>query len=67
MVSTVDPEARHIHKNRTRHQDGFKGRVSFEPETGLFTAVALTGAAAQATTRPRSRPACWPMRGRSQP
>ncbi|MCX5126426.1 IS1182 family transposase [Streptomyces sp. NBC_00347] len=42
-VSTVDPDARHIHKNRTRHQDGFKGHVSFEPETGLFTAVALTG------------------------
>ena len=43
VVSTVDPEARHIHKNRSRHQDGFKGHVSFEPETGLFTAVALTG------------------------
>ncbi|MET8130365.1 transposase, partial [Streptomyces sp. NPDC005231] len=41
-VSTVDPDARHIHKNRTRHQEGFKGHVSFEPETGLFTAVALT-------------------------
>src|SRR6266498_2370033 len=43
VVSSVDPETRHIHKNRTRHQDGFKGHVSFEPETGLFTAVALTG------------------------
>jgi IS5 family transposase len=43
VVSVVDPEARHIHKNRTRHQEGFKGHVSFEPETGLFTAVALTG------------------------
>jgi IS5 family transposase len=43
VVSVVDPEARHIHKNRTRHQDGFKGHVSFEPEAGLFTAVALTG------------------------
>ncbi len=42
-VSTVDPDARHIHKNRTRHQDGFKGHASFEPESGLFTAVALTG------------------------
>ena len=42
VISTVDPDARHIHKNRTRHQDGFKGHVSFEPETGLFTAVALT-------------------------
>jgi hypothetical protein len=43
VISTVDPEARHIRKNRTRHQDGFKGHVSFEPETGLFTAVELTG------------------------
>ncbi|MGW3728705.1 IS1182 family transposase [Streptomyces sp. NPDC000851] len=42
-VSTVDPDARHIHKNRTRHQEGFKGHVCFEPESGLFTAVALTG------------------------
>ncbi|MRH93427.1 IS1182 family transposase [Nocardia sp. SYP-A9097] len=42
MVSTVDPEARHIHKNRTRHQDGFKAHVDFEPEVGLFTAVAVT-------------------------
>ncbi|MGW1803342.1 transposase, partial [Streptomyces sp. NPDC001984] len=30
-------------KNRTRHQDGFKGHASFEPESGLFTAVAVTG------------------------
>jgi hypothetical protein len=37
------PEARHIHKNRTRHQEGFKAHVSFEPETGLFTAAGLTG------------------------
>src|SRR5262249_34800363 len=42
VISTVDPDARHIHKNRTRHQDGFKGHVSFAPEAGLFTAVALT-------------------------
>ena len=42
IVSTVDPDARHIHKNRTRHQDGYKGHASFEPETGLYTAVALT-------------------------
>ena len=43
VISTVDPEARHIHKNRTRRQDGFKAHVAFEPETGLLTAVALTG------------------------
>ncbi|WP_431955294.1 transposase, partial [Actinacidiphila sp. bgisy167] len=41
-VSTVDPEARHIHKNRTRHQEGFRAHVAFEPEAGVFTDVALT-------------------------
>jgi hypothetical protein len=43
MVSVTDPDARHIHKNRARHQDGFKAHVSFEPEAGLFTAVELAG------------------------
>jgi hypothetical protein len=42
VVSVTDPDARHVHKNRTRHQEGFKAHVSFEPETGLFTAVELT-------------------------
>ena len=41
MVSTVDPEARHVHKTRSHQQDGFKAHLAFEPETGLFTAVAL--------------------------
>ena len=39
----MDPEARHIHKNRTRHQDGYRAHLAFEPEAGLITAVALTG------------------------
>jgi hypothetical protein len=43
MVSVTGPEARHIHKNRARHQDGFKAHVAFEPEAGLFTAAGLTG------------------------
>jgi hypothetical protein len=42
MVSTVDPEARHVHKNRTQYQDGYKAHLAVEPETGLFTDVALT-------------------------
>jgi hypothetical protein len=42
VVSVTDPDARHVHKNRARHQEGFKAHVSFEPETGLFTAVELT-------------------------
>src|SRR5262249_58977246 len=42
-IRPAAPEARTTQKNGPRHQDGFKGHVSFEPETGLFTAVALTG------------------------
>lgn len=41
MVSTVDPEARHIHKSTTRTSDGFKAHLAVEPETGLLTAVQL--------------------------
>ncbi|MGW7349640.1 IS1182 family transposase [Streptomyces sp. NPDC054854] len=41
MVSTVDPESRHVHKTRSHQQDGFKAHLAIEPETGLFTAVAL--------------------------
>lgn len=43
IVSSVDPEARHIHKNRSRHQDGYRAHLAFEPEVGLITAVELTG------------------------
>ena len=43
-ISTVDPEARHGHKTRTRKRDGYKAHVAAEPETGLVTAVALTPA-----------------------
>jgi IS5 family transposase len=43
VVSVTGPDARHVHKSRARHQDGFRAHVSFEPETGLLTAVELTG------------------------
>ena len=46
MISTIDPEARHVHKTRTHRQDGFKAHLAIEPETGLFTAV----------TRPTAHP-----------
>lgn len=51
VVSVTDPDARHIHKNRTRHQDGFKAHVAFEPETGLFTAVELAKGTVQGPVR----------------
>ncbi len=45
VISTVDTEARHVHKTVYSRRDGFKGHVAVEPETGLFTAVALAKAA----------------------
>jgi hypothetical protein len=42
MVSTVDPESRHVHKTHTHRQEGFKAHIAIEPETGLITAAALT-------------------------
>ncbi|MEW1839556.1 IS1182 family transposase [Nonomuraea angiospora] len=41
IVSTVDPQARHIHKSGRQRDDGYKAHLAVEPETGLFTAVAL--------------------------
>lgn len=45
VISTVDTEARHVHKTVHHRQDGFKGHVAVEPETGIFTAVEFAKAA----------------------
>ena len=42
IVSTVDPESRHVHKSRSVYRDGFKAHVAIEPDTGLVTDCALT-------------------------
>jgi IS5 family transposase len=42
IVSTVDPESRHVHKTNHNYRDGFKLHVAVEPDTGLITAVDLT-------------------------
>jgi IS5 family transposase len=44
VVSTVDPESRHMHKSPSEYRDGFKAHLAVEPETGLITAAALTPA-----------------------
>jgi IS5 family transposase len=44
VISTVDPEARHMHKSVSEYRDGYKAHLAVEPETGLVTAVALTPA-----------------------
>ncbi|GAA0954440.1 hypothetical protein GCM10009560_78370 [Nonomuraea longicatena] len=42
VISTVDDQARHVHKTVHDRQDGYKAHVVIEPDTGLFTAARLT-------------------------
>jgi IS5 family transposase len=44
VISTVDPEARHMHKSVSEYRDGYKAHLAVEPETGLVTACDLTPA-----------------------
>ena len=44
VISTVDPETRHMHKSRSEYRDGFKAHLAIEPDTGLITGVELTPA-----------------------
>jgi IS5 family transposase len=44
IISTADPESRHVHKTVHSYRDGYKAHVAVEPETGLVTACALTPA-----------------------
>ena len=44
MISTVDPDARHMHKSVSEYRDGYKAHMAVEPETGIVTAAALTPA-----------------------
>ncbi len=44
VISTVDPEARHMHKSRSEYRDGYKAHIAVEPETGLVTSAIVTPA-----------------------
>lgn len=44
VISTVDPETRHMHKSRSVYRDGYKAHVAVEPDTGIITGVDLTPA-----------------------
>lgn len=41
VVSTVDPDARHVHKSRKAYIDGYRGHIAIDPETELITSSAL--------------------------
>ena len=44
VISTVDPEARHGHKSRSRRFDGYKGHVSIDPDSEIIDDVTVTPA-----------------------
>jgi hypothetical protein len=44
VMSTVDLQARHTRKTSAAKEDGYKGHIAAEPETGLVTECALTAA-----------------------
>ncbi|TDI49439.1 MAG: IS1182 family transposase [Acidobacteria bacterium] len=44
VISTVDPDARHMHKSVSSYRDGYKAHIAVEPETGIITASTLTPA-----------------------
>lgn len=44
VISTVDPEARHMHKSRSVYRDGYKAHIAVEPDTGIITGCELTPA-----------------------
>lgn len=44
VISTVDPESRHMHKSQSSYRDGYKAHVAVEPDTGIITGCDLTPA-----------------------
>ena len=50
VISTVDTEARHTRKGKSKRRDGFRGHVAAEPGTGLITDCEMTMAAGPGST-----------------
>ncbi len=50
VISTVDREARHTRKSKSKRRDGFRGHVAAEPDTGLITDCEMTMAAGPGST-----------------
>ena len=50
VISTVDPQARHTRKSKSKRRDGFRGHVAAEPGTELITGCEMTMAAGPGST-----------------
>ncbi|MBA2312204.1 MAG: IS1182 family transposase [Actinobacteria bacterium] len=44
VISVVDPDARHGHKSKSRHFDGYQAHVAVDPETELVTEIEVAPA-----------------------
>ena len=44
VISTVDVEARHGHKSKNRHFDGYKAHISIDPDSELIAEIVATPA-----------------------
>jgi len=44
VISTVDTEARHGHKSRSRHFDGYKAHLAIDPDSELIAEIVATPA-----------------------
>jgi hypothetical protein len=50
VISTVDTQARHTRKGKSKRRDGFRGHVAAEPETALVTDCEMTMATGDGST-----------------
>jgi hypothetical protein len=50
VISTVDTQARHTRKSKSKRRDGFRGHVAAEPGTGLITDCEMTMATGDGST-----------------
>jgi len=50
VISTVDRQARHTRKCKSKRRDGFRGHVAAEPESGLITDCEMTMATGPGST-----------------
>src|SRR6266568_5042020 len=50
VISTVDRQARHTRKSKSKRRDGFRGHVAAEPDTGLVTGCEMTMAAGEGSS-----------------
>lgn len=50
VISTVDPQARHIRKTTQNKHDGFKAHLVAEPDTGIVTQVRVSSGCGQTSS-----------------